>query len=162
MNIQRTGLPKTELVENQWIQQGNPGGHAFQHRRQRDTGQRQTHRVEAAATQSADQRHQQCGEHRTGKGEPQILADVDGTKEGDPQHHGKACSGVNPENARIGQGVAGEGLHQHAGQAQRNTGQNTNQRTRQPGVGDDGAVRTAALAFQRLDHRVEGNRFSAE
>ncbi|MND30069.1 hypothetical protein D3C80_205950 [compost metagenome] len=125
-------------------------------------GQRQANRVQAAAAQCADQRHQQGGKHRAGKGEPQIFADVSGTKESDAQYHGKPRAGVNAENAGVGQRIAGEGLHQHAGQAQGDTRQHADQRARQPGVGNDGAVGAATLAVERLDNRVEGDRFGTE
>ncbi|MNT19519.1 hypothetical protein D3C72_1547810 [compost metagenome] len=83
------------------------------------------------------------------------------TKQRRAEDDSKTGTGVNAENAGVGEGIAGQGLHQRTGEAKRRTGQQPGKGARQTGVQHNNAVCALAGTGQSIDDRGCGQRFRA-
>ncbi|MNT19512.1 hypothetical protein D3C72_1547740 [compost metagenome] len=75
---------------------------------------------------------------------------------------GKTGTGVNAKNTRVGKRIAGQGLHQRPGKAQRCTGQQPGKGSRQPRIEHNNAVCTLTCSGKGIDDRGRGQRFRAD
>ena len=137
---ERADGPEAELVERRLVEQRDRAGERAEQRRQRGPGEREAHRVGAAAAHRTERVH----EHRRDRGadegephEPEHVRDVEGP---DREHDGERRAGVDPEQSRVGERVAGDALHQRAGHAERGADEHGQDRARQAQVADDEVV----------------------
>ena len=84
----------------------------------------------------AQEVHDGDGHQRTGEGEPDVLPDLPGAKEGNAHDHGEGCARVDAQDPGIGQRVAGQRLDQRTGESQRDAHQQAGEGPRGPEVDD--------------------------
>ena len=150
-HIQRARLPEAQLVVDVRVKQGDTAGKPFQHRRQGDPREGQANRAQLAAALAAGKGYQQRGAERAAKGHQQLLLRRGETKQRRAQHDSEAGAGVDAEDPGVRQRVAGQRLHQRAGQTQRAAGQQPGEGSRQPGIKDDGAIGALAGAGEGIE-----------
>ena len=84
-------------------------------------------------------------------------------EQADGDHDGRRRPGVDAEQARVGERIARERLHQRAGEAERGADGDAEQRARQPEVRDDRRIAgIATVAAQRVDDLAERDRAGAD
>ena len=133
------------------IKQRDTAGKPFQHRRQGDPREGQTHGAKLSAALAAGKGDQQRGAERAAKGHQQLLLRRGKAKQRRAEHDSEAGAGVDAKDPRVRQRVAGQRLHQRAGQTQRAAGQQPGEGSRQPGIKDDGAIGALAGAGEGIE-----------
>ena len=133
---QRPDRPEPELVEGGLIQQQHRAGDGAEGGAEGRAGQRQLDRGGAFPAQGGDRVDDHRRHCRAGEGEPDVAEDRGHAEGGDADHDQQRGAGVDPEDAGIGQRVAGDTLHHGTGQTQRGADQDAQDRARQPQLAD--------------------------
>jgi hypothetical protein len=132
----------------------------------RRAGQRQPFRRGARTAPRAEQVDHHEGAGRPGEGEPDVPGQRADAEHPDGQHDGRGGAGVDAEDARVGQRVAGERLHQRTGQAEGDPRGQADQRPRDAQVLDDrevpGAGRVGDRAVEGVPDRGRRDRLGAD
>jgi hypothetical protein len=84
-----------------------------------DPGERQFHRCGPGPAQPPQEEDHDTRDERPAEREPHIAVQRGGPEHPDRQDDREGRPGAHPENARVGERIAGQGLHQRAGQAER-------------------------------------------
>ena len=104
-------------------------GEREQHGRQCGAGQHDPHRAGAAA-EIAQHIDDDAGQPRSEQAEAHIGGDAGRAEKGDGGGHGGRCAGIDAEQARIGERIARQSLHDSAGHPQPRAGDHGQQRAR--------------------------------
>ncbi len=114
----RSDGPEPVLVEGGRVEQEHRRGERAHQRRHGGAGDGQLHRCGPASSRSAEDVHERAGRGGAGEREPHQARSVGDAELRDGDDHEQRRAGVHPEQARVGEGVAGHALHHRAGQAE--------------------------------------------
>ncbi|PSK55559.1 hypothetical protein B0E53_07058 [Micromonospora sp. MH33] len=117
--------------------------------------QREGDRAGALAGAVGHGEDQQPGEQRAGDAEPDVPGERAHAEDGDGQHHAEGRAGADPEDARLGERVAGDGLEEHPGQGQGQPDDQPQGGTRHPQLADHGGGLAAVRGDQGVPHLVD-------
>jgi hypothetical protein len=115
------------------------------------------HRRRPAATGRAEREDQHGRHRRADEREHGVRRDRRHAEEADRAHDGERRAGVDPEDPRLGERVAGRALHQRAGGAERGADDQPELRPRDAQVAHDGVGVTGVVVRERPDHLAEGS-----
>ena len=126
-------------------------------------GERESDRVGAAASHRAECVHEDRCDRRADEREPHQAEHIGDLERPDGEHHGECGAGVDAEESGVGQGVAGDPLHERAGDAECGTDHHREDGARQPQVADDEVVGDGRVEVrERLDDGAERDRLRAD
>ncbi len=127
-----------------------------------DPGESEAHRAQLTAALAAGKGYQQRGAERAAECQQQLLLRGSDPKQRRAEDDGEAGAGVDPQQAGVGQRVAGERLHQRAGEAEGDAGQQTGQSARQARVQHDSAISALTGSAEGGEYRADRQRFGAD
>lgn len=128
----------------------------------RATPASEAHRAQLTAALAAGKGYQQRGAERAAECQQQLLLRGSDPKQRRAEDDGEAGAGVDPQQAGVGQRVAGERLHQRAGEAEGDAGQQTGQSARQARVQHDSAISALTGSAEGGEYRADRQRFGAD
>jgi hypothetical protein len=114
--------PEAELVEGGDVEQEDGGGARGQQGGEGGTGQRQLHRGGAPPAQGPERVDDDAGHGRPGEGAPHVARQRPEPEGADANHDGEGGTGLDAEEARVGQRVPGDALHDRTGEAEGDAG----------------------------------------
>ena len=151
---ERADRPEAELVERGDVDEQDRRGDRAEERGDRGAGQGELHRRRALAAERAEPVDDDRGERGAGEGEPHVAEQAGDAEAVDADDDEQRGAGVDAEDARVGERVAGDALHHRAGQAERDADEQAEHRcagTRR--VADDQVVVEAAGRSGRARRR---------
>ena len=134
---QRADDPEPELVECGGVEGDHCLGERDQGERHGRARERHPDRARTAPAAGSQRVDQDRGDGRAGKGEPHVRPEARQAEERDRGDHCGGGSGVDAEDAGVGEWIAGQRLHQRAGEAERGAGGEAEQRPGDPELADD-------------------------
>lgn len=120
--------------------QDGDGGRRTQQDGQGGARQHQAGRILARFVGPTQTVHDQARGGRAGEGEPRVDEDRRAARCGQADDHARRRPVIDPQSARFGQSVAGQGLGQGSGQTQAGTGRHGDGRPRNADLADENVV----------------------
>jgi len=120
--VERAGLPDLQDLERLGVGESDGRHDAGEHRTERDAGEGEPGRARRTAADRADQRHDHRGDERAEKGEPEVSLRAGHPEQTDGERDEEGRTGVDPEDARVGEWVARHRLDDGTGHPQRHAG----------------------------------------
>jgi hypothetical protein len=115
---ERADPPEAVHVEHRLAREHERLRHADEHRRERHPGEGEAHRRSGGETTDREREDHEGRQRGTREREPDRTDRADRTEEAEPGDDPERRAGVDAEDARIRDRVAGERLHQHARRAE--------------------------------------------
>ncbi|GAB3847978.1 hypothetical protein GCM10027610_068820 [Dactylosporangium cerinum] len=123
---------------------------------ERDAGEQQPHRRGGSAADGGEGVDEHHRHDDAGEGEPDVGGDAGQAEQPDRDHDEQPRARVDPEDLRVGEGVAGDRLDDGAGDAERGADEDRQDGPRHPQVPHDRLVGGAGVVRERVPDRGRG------